>query len=189
MRPVVIVGWVFGSECVMQTDRQLFLLRHAKSSWADPSLADADRPLAPRGRRALPDLQRQLRAREARAGLVLCSPALRTRQTWDGVRAGLRGQTTERFEPRMYEASRTDLLALIRTIAESETSVLLIGHNPGIGELADGLAGSGEPAAQNRLREGFPTGALAKLLVPGEWGELDWGGAYLESYVRPRDLR
>lgn len=173
----------------MQKGRQLFLLRHAKSSWADPSLADADRPLASRGRRALQDLQRHLWASEARVGLVLCSPALRTRETWEGVRAGLHGHAEERFEPGVYEASRIDLLCLIRAVAESESSVLIIGHNPGIGELADGLVGSGEPTARNRLREGFPTGGLAKLLVPKAWGELDWGDAYLEFYVRPRDLR
>lgn len=173
----------------METGRQLFLLRHAKSSWADPSLPDMDRPLAPRGRRALPDLRQHLRACEARVGLVLCSPARRTRETWEGVRAGLRGPTEERYEPSVYAASRTDLLGLIRAIAESESSVLIIGHNPGLGELADGLAGSGEPAARDRLREGFPTGALAKFLVPDAWRELNWGGAYLEFYVRPRDLR
>lgn len=172
-----------------QPARQLFLLRHAKSSWEDPSLADTDRPLAPRGRRALPDLQRHLWESEARIGLVMCSPARRTRETWEGVRAGVRGQVEERFEPGVYGASRTDLLGLIRAVAESESSVLIVGHNPGIEELADGLVGSGEPAARKRLRDGFPTGGLAKLLVPNAWGELDWGGAYLEFYVRPRDLR
>lgn len=173
----------------MQSQRQLFLLRHAKSSWADPSLADRDRPLAPRGRRALPYLRQHLKATDASVDLVLCSPALRTRQTWDGVRAGLRGRTEVRFMPGLYEASRTDLFDLIRAVEDTAGSVMIVAHNPGIEQVAAGLAGSGEPAARSRLREGFPTGGLAKLLVPSGWGELDWGRGYLDFYVRPRDLR
>lgn len=169
----------------MSTKRTLYLLRHAKSSWADASLPDDERPLAPRGRRACAALCRHFESIELDVDLVLCSPAVRTRETWDGVRAGVRCRDVV-YEPTVYGASAGELLDLVRGVNDGVGSVLLIGHNPGLGELADILAGRGELLAL--LHDGFPTGAFATLGFDGAWSELAERCGYLQDFVRPRDL-
>jgi phosphohistidine phosphatase len=164
------------------------LLRHAKSSWDDASVPDQERPLAPRGRHALVRLRQHLQASDPNIDLVLCSPARRTRETWDGIRGGLRAAPEVRFVPAVYEATADDLLDLLQRVDSRCSSVLLIGHNPGFEELARRLVSSGKRKALTRLDEGFPTGALATMSVDVGWAELAWGTARLDAYVRPRDL-
>ena len=170
------------------SQRRLMLLRHAKSGWDDASVPDEERPLAPRGRRAVALLEQHLSAKDLRVDLVLCSPARRTRETWDGVRAGLRSAPEVRYVPAVYGASADDLLNVVHQVDSRHTSVLLVGHNPGLEALAGGLIAGGEAKALTRLGEGFPTGALATLSLDAPWTDLGWGDARLESYVRPRDL-
>ncbi len=172
----------------MTTDRRLLLLRHAKSSWDDASLPDEERPLAPRGQRAVGLLRAHLRARDAAVDLVLCSPARRTRETWDGIRAGLRSEPEVRFVPDVYEATADDLLRVLRAVAGEPAAVLLIGHNPGTAELAGRLVGGGEDEALAQLEHGFPTGGLATLSFAGAWADLGPGRARLAAFARPRDL-
>lgn len=172
----------------MPSPRQLILLRHAKSSWKDPSLPDDERPLAPRGRRALVVIAKHLRATGIDVDLVLCSPARRTRQTWDGVRAGLRAVPEVRIVREIYEATRNELLEVVNHVDGRSRAVLLIGHNPGMEELAGGLVAEGEGDAISRLREGFPTAAVAILSSDLDWADLRWRTARLDSFVRPRDL-
>jgi phosphohistidine phosphatase len=164
------------------------LLRHAKSSWDDVSVPDEERPLAPRGRRAVALLEQHLRATDVGVDLVLCSPARRTRETWAGVRAGLRSAREVRFDPALYGASASELLNIVHQVDDRHASVLLIGHNPGLEELAARLIAGGAAKALTRLGEGFPTGALATLWLDAPWSDLDRRGARLDSYVRPRDL-
>jgi len=133
-------------------------------------------------------MQQHLRANDVSVGLVLCSPAQRTRDTWEGVRGGLSSDPEVRFAPAVYEATASALLDLVREIDQRQYSILIVGHNPGIEELAIDLIGDGVPKAVNRLRRGYPTGALAQLSVGVAWTDLDRGCAYLDSYVRPRDL-
>lgn len=168
--------------------RRLILLRHAKSSWKDASLPDTERPLAPRGRRAVVLIAGQLRASETAVDLVLCSPARRARQTWDGVRAGLHAEPEVRFVGELYEATADELLAVVNRVDGRYRSMLLIGHNPGIEELASGLVSDGDPEALSRLGQGFTTGALAMLSCDRDWADLTWRAARLDSFVRPRDL-
>jgi phosphohistidine phosphatase len=172
----------------MQPQRRLVLLRHAKSSWKDTSLPDDERPLAPRGRRAMKLVTQHLRAGDLAVDLVLCSPARRTRQTLDGIRGGLRGVPEVRFVREIYEATPTELLEIVQYVDGRYATVLLIGHNPGMQELASGLVSGGDEAALARLREGFPTAALATLSCEVDWPDLSWRAAWLESFVRPRDL-
>ncbi len=164
----------------MAETKRLFLLRHAKSSWDDPALADHDRPLAPRGRKAAKLIGGHLRQEGVRISLVLCSSARRARETLDRVAPG----DETRIERELYDASADELLERLRRVPDEVETVMLIGHNPAIQDLAVGLArASGELARQK-----YPTGALATLTFRGPWRALEHGHAELAAFVIPRDL-
>jgi phosphohistidine phosphatase len=174
---------------VSERDRTLLLLRHAKSSWADPALGDHDRPLAPRGERAARLIAAHLRAEGITPELVLCSSARRTRETLAALRTVLPDSTDVRIEDGLYGAGATAILTILRAVDPAVPSVMVIGHNPGLEDLALALAGDGEAAALHQLRAKYPTGALASLDVrASSWPQLAFGGAYLTSVVVPRDL-
>lgn len=166
--------------------RMLFVLRHAKSSWDDPGLGDHERPLAPRGRRAAQRMAGYLRAHEISPALVLCSTAHRTVQTLEVVAPG--GERL--IEPDLYVASASELLARLRQVPDATTSVMLIGHNPGLQMLVLALAGTGGRADPDlaAVANKFPTAALATLRLRGGWRDLHAGGAELTGFVRPKDL-
>ena len=164
----------------------LYLLRHAKSSWDDPTLADHDRPLAPRGRRDAKLIAKHLRGAGGDPELVLCSSAVRTRETLELLRPALAGATVM-VEEELYGASSDDLLARVRLVPDPVASVLLIGHNPGLHELALWLATAGEELERLELK--FPTAALATLVLATTWSRLAPAGATLEAYVVPKQLR
>jgi phosphohistidine phosphatase len=160
--------------------KRLWLLRHLKSSWDEPGLADHDRPLAPRGRKAGKRIRQWAADHDVRPDLVLCSTAVRARATLELVAPALGAPAVE-FESGLYHAWADELLERLRGIATEVDGVLLIGHNPGFHELVALLAPPG-PAA-------FPTGALAELLVAAdEWSDLQPGGAKLGRLVLPREL-
>jgi phosphohistidine phosphatase len=166
------------------TDRRLYLLRHAKSSWKDQGLADHDRPLAGRGRRAAKTIRRHLKAHGIEPELVLCSTATRARQTLEGIEPAL-GRGAVRVEPDLYGAGAAALLARVQDVPAGVRSVMIIGHNPGLQDLALLLARDGSM----ELEEKFPTAALATLAFRGPgWDVLDRGTAKLIEFVRPRDL-
>jgi phosphohistidine phosphatase len=165
--------------------RRLHLLRHAKSSWDDPPLNDHERPLAPRGVRAGKRLRRFLGSHELHPTLVLCSPATRARQTLELVLPAL-GSPDVAAEPRLYLASAAELLALVRELPDGIAEAMLVGHNPGLHELALALA---DEAGRPALAENLPTGALVTLDLPvTSWADATAGTAALASFVRPRDL-
>lgn len=168
--------------------KRLWLLRHAKSSWDEPGLPDRLRPLAPRGRKTTKKLARYFEANPIAPQLVLCSPAVRATETWEGVKRGLPAETRVNLDDALYGADADDLLERLRELPAEIDSVLVIGHNPGLGDLAQQLAGAGDPGARDRLAAKFPTGALARLGVSTEWHDLRWGEATLDIYVVPRDL-
>jgi phosphohistidine phosphatase len=167
-------------------DRQLILLRHAKSAWPD-DVADSERPLAPRGRRDAPAMGGWLRAAGHVPGLVLCSPARRTRETWELAQQALGASPPVSYEPRVYGATSAGLLALARQTAPGIGSVLIVGHDPGMQRLTLDLADE-ESAALARVRAKFPTAAIAILAFSGPWPGLAPGEARLEDFIRPRDL-
>jgi phosphohistidine phosphatase len=160
--------------------RRLLLLRHAKSSWDDPTLIDHDRPLAPRGRRAAERMGEYLRDEQPPVSLVLCSSARRTRETLELVSP----EGEVRIEPRIYGASADELLACLQRLGDSAETVLLIGHNPAIEDLAVALS-AGEGGLSERK---YPTGAVAALRFSGPWGALEPGRAELVAFVTPREL-
>jgi phosphohistidine phosphatase len=166
--------------------KRLYLLRHAKSSWDDPTLADHDRPLAPRGRRAAKVMAEHLRREGIAPELVLCSPSRRTRQTLKRLAPGLGKNADVLIEPELYAASAAALLEVLHEVPGELESVMLIGHNPGIQDLALSLAGTGSEIP--RLRGKFPTAALTTLELSGTWRELAPGSAELVSFVKPKEL-
>jgi phosphohistidine phosphatase len=166
--------------------KRLYLLRHAKSSWDDPTLADHDRPLAPRGRRAANVMAEHLGREGIAPELVLCSPSRRTRQTLKRLASGLGKNADVLIEPELYAASAAALLEVLHEVPDEVESLMLIGHNPAIQDLALSLAGTGSEIP--RLRSKFPTAALATLELSGTWRELAPGSAELVSFVKPKEL-
>ena len=165
--------------------RRLILLRHAKSDW--PDVPDWDRPLAKRGRRDAPVIGRWLRDHGYLPEVVVCSDARRTRQTWELVAPELGGSPSVTFEPRAYAASALALLYLVRELPAGCRAALLIGHNPGLAELAASLTGLADGGAPPAPR--LPTAAAAVLEFPGPWADLAPGDARLVDATTPADLR
>ncbi len=162
--------------------KRLFVLRHAKSSWDDPGQDDHERPLAPRGRRAVQVLRQHIQAHEIAPALVLCSTARRTRETLEGIQPG--GE--RRVEPELYGAGPGALIERLRQVPEDFGSVMLIGHNPAIQVLVLRLALPG--GALEEVKRKFPTGGLATLELECAWSELGPGQARLTDFVRPKQL-
>ena len=169
----------------MPSSKRLFILRHAKSSWDEPGLADHERPLAPRGRRAVEAIAAHVSAAGITPELVLCSSARRTRETLEGVAVG----REHVIEPGLYGANCQDVLERLHRVPEEIGSVMLVGHNPTLQALVLRLADEDAAAHGSDLaevRRKFPTGALATLIFDGAWGKLSPGSARLASYVRPK---
>lgn len=169
--------------------KTLWLLRHAKASQGGDGLADRDRPLNARGRDAAARIGRHLAEREVRPELVLCSPALRTRETIELVASGIGSELQIDYEDELYLASERDLRHRVEQVPESVASVLLVGHNPGLAELALQIAARGQSGALAEMREKFPTGALAELRISSQrWSHFARGGCELVAFVTPKQL-
>jgi phosphohistidine phosphatase len=168
--------------------KELLLLRHAKSDWGDPEQDDFDRPLAKRGRRAASAIGGWLARHGWRPDLVLCSSSKRTRETWALVAEALGGAPTVRFERRLYLAESETLARRVARLDDGIRRAMVIGHNPGIGRYAVGLAPAGGATAR-RMRAKFPTGAAAWFALDGKsWRDGALGPARLLAYVTPADL-
>jgi phosphohistidine phosphatase len=164
-------------------EKHLALVRHAKSSWADPDLGDRDRPLNARGRRAATAVGRRLRDEGVRPDLVLCSPATRARQTLELLQ--LAATTEVLMEEELYGATFSELLRRLRNIPEPVESALLVGHNPAIENLTRTLLRDA-----SALPEKFPTGAVADLRVPiTRWSDLTPAAGTLHALLMPRNLQ
>jgi phosphohistidine phosphatase len=171
--------------------RQLLLLRHAKSSWDDPKLPDHARPLNARGRRAAVAMREAMHNLGLVPDMVLVSSARRTLQTMEALEPWDETPLIEPMEA-LYLSSAPQLLGVLRGVADTARSVLLIGHNPGLHDLALLLVGpaalSQDSPTMRRLAEGYPTGALTEFAIPGPWRQLDEGGGRLLRFLAPRDL-
>jgi phosphohistidine phosphatase len=167
----------------------LYLLRHAKSAWTDASLRDHDRPLAPRGERAATRMGIYLAGREPAPTLVLCSSARRAQQTLERILVRLGPQPEVRIDPEIYAAGSAQLLRRIAGVDPAVRSLLVLGHNPTLGDVAVHLAGSGDPAASKRMAAKFPTAALAELRFEAAgWDRIAPGEGVLVAFTTPRDL-
>jgi phosphohistidine phosphatase len=168
--------------------RRLILLRHAKSDWPD-GVADQERPLALRGRTAAPRMGVYMAQQGLTADRVLVSPARRTRETWDLVCGQMPPVPTVSSEPRLYDASGARLLAVVREQPRQIHTLMLIGHNPGMEDLAATLIASGPAGDLEKLGEKFPTGALAVIDLPvDDWAATTPGNGRLDRFILPRDL-
>jgi phosphohistidine phosphatase len=169
--------------------RSLLLVRHAKSAWDDASLADHDRPLAPRGRRALPQLHDHLMYAQHRPELVMCSSACRTMETLDGIRAAIPQQARVELDTEFYVADADALSARIREVDNSIACTMVIGHNPTIQDVALRLTGSGDPDLRAQIALKVPTGAVVTLSFDGAWADLSAESARIDDFFVPRRPR
>lgn len=161
--------------------KNLLLLRHAKSSWKDPDLADFERPLNDRGRKAATSLGRYLAKEDVSIDLVISSPAVRARQTIELVLRSAKRSVELRFDQLIYEANPARLLEIISQIEDERKSVMLVGHNPGMEELLALLVGG---------EQHMPTASLARVLLHSKkWDKVPGGKGELNSFVKAKDLK
>lgn len=160
---------------------RLILTRHAKSSWDDPSQADQDRPLNDRGRRSARALGDWLASRGHEPEEVLCSPAQRTRETWEGITlAPLEVRPPVRYEAKLYQASPETMLAILRTA--TAPTVMMLGHNPGIAEFAAMLPARAPIDPEFRR---YPTAAtLVVDFQADSWADIKPGEGSVLDFVR-----
>jgi len=170
--------------------KELLLLRHAKSSWDDASLDDFNRPLARRGQKAAPHIGQEMAAKSWVPDRVLVSSAMRTRETWSLVSRELGADAVQaRTRKMLYMAPAERILAIIRDVQPETLRLLIVGHNPGLEDLARRLAGPGsDKTALTRLVSKFPTAALARFEFDGPWSALDFSQARLTHFLRPKDI-
>ncbi|WP_018698842.1 SixA phosphatase family protein [Amorphus coralli] len=169
--------------------RRLILLRHAKSSWDDPTQADFDRPLNRRGRRVAPIMARYMAAHDLVPDRILCSTAQRTRETLAALLPEVRGPLDIRLIDEIYEASETAIIDAIRRLGGDARTVLVIGHNPGMEECAETLVGSTGDGLAEAFATEFPTATVAVIdFEIDAWEALAPDGGHLSAFVRPKDL-
>lgn len=159
--------------------KRLYLLRHAKSSWDNASLADFDRPLNDRGLKAAPFMGKLMASRGIQPALIISSPARRAVQTADLVIGSSGFNVPLTYDERIYEASLSTLLKVIGQIQADAGSALIVGHNPGMERIVRYLTGEPQP---------MPTAALAsiKLAVDG-WAAVGEKTGTLEFVIRPKE--
>jgi phosphohistidine phosphatase len=170
-------------------DRKLLLLRHAKALLGGPGMTDVDRPLAERGQKAAKLMGQWLAEHDLVPGLVLCSPAVRTRETWEIASHEL-PETETRFLDALYDfGDGSALLQAVRKHGGRVPRLLLVTHNPATQALALSLAAGGDKALLRHMAEKYPTAGLAVITFPGEdWSATVEGTGRLEAFIRPRDL-
>lgn len=160
--------------------KTLFLLRHAKSSWKDETLADFERPLNRRGQRAAETMGNYFKSHGIVPELILCSPAVRARETLELVSKAAKWSAEVRYDQRIYEASGMRLAEVVTQIENDRNVAMLVGHNPGMEELLFLLTSE---------RVEVPTGTFAKIAVKStKWVHAADKQATLESLVKPREL-
>lgn len=169
--------------------KRLTILRHAKSSWKDRHLDDFERPLNARGRKAARLVGHEMTERGMHFDSVLASPAIRIRETIDGVTEGHQLPSPIRFEPRIYEARVSELMELIGTLPEQANSALLVCHNTSAERLVLKLAKDDERGLRKRVEDKFPTAALAAIELPVDrWSEVQPDSGSVVELIYPADL-
>ena len=160
--------------------KTLLILRHAKSSWKDGHLADHDRPLNKRGKRATKLIGGLLEAEDLLPDVILCSTAVRARTTAERVahRAGYEGSIE--FLPALYHAEPQAYLDAVAVVSDSHERVMVVGHNPGLQDLVTVTTGA---------YERFPTAALAQVEYEIDaWPQVIDSRGRLVNLWRPREL-
>lgn len=154
-------------------------MRHAKSSWTDPSLSDFERPLNERGRRAAPFMGGVLKREGLIPDHIICSPAKRTKETAELVQAAVELDLEIGNDARIYEATAGELIDVVSEMPETSSRALLIGHNPSSEQFLQIMTGA---------IEAMPTAALAVIdLDIGSWAEIAPGKGKLRRLFRPKE--
>ena len=168
--------------------RRLILMRHGKSSWDDPDQDDRDRPLNPRGRMASALMGAWLRENGLAPDVALVSEAVRARQTWECAAPLLNG-VESRAVAKLYHAEPGTALEVLRNAPDDAGTVLMIGHQPGLGAFLRKLVGNEPKAGCRRAFEKFPTGAVAVLEFDApDWRSAEFGTAEFTAFACPKDL-
>ena len=173
--------------------KTVYILRHAKSDWGDPAVKDHERPLNERGRSAAPQMGAHLKAKKYKPDLVLCSTARRTVETYELIKPFVGARTPVVFEDALYLAEARQIGERLRWLDEDVGAVMVIGHNPGLAQLAMALSAAAKTAddakLHERMREKFSTCALAVIeLGAKSWREVKMGTGTLKDFMRPKDL-
>jgi phosphohistidine phosphatase len=167
--------------------KTLLVLRHAKSSWADNTLDDHDRPLQKKGERRAAKQREYMKEQGLKADLVLCSTALRARQTYDIVAPAL-GDPEVRYEAGIYHAEPQDIVDMLNRVDDSHENVMIVGHDPTLQMLVALLAMTATGDALDRIKRKFPTAGLAILSFGhAAWPSVGRGVGHLESFHVPGD--
>jgi phosphohistidine phosphatase len=168
---------------------RLILLRHAKAEKAEAGMGDHERRLNARGQNDALLIGAYMARHALIPDRVMVSTAERTRETWQRLAAALGARPQVSFEERLYNAGSEAILALAKHIAPPVRTLLMIGHNPGLHDLARLLIASGDVEARERLNEGLPTSGLAVIdFAAQDWGKVHPRGGRLERFVSPRSL-
>ena len=169
--------------------RRLMLLRHAKSDWSTPGTRDEDRPLSARGREAAPKMGAYMARHALVPDLIIASPATRVTDTLALVLPAFAKQPKTIPDGRLYETDADELLKVIKGTSHSVHSLLLVGHNPSLADLASLLIASGDVGIRQRLIEKFPTAALAVIDFPlDDWSKIHPRSGRLDRFVPPKAL-
>jgi phosphohistidine phosphatase len=169
--------------------RRLLLLRHAKAERSRPGERDHDRVLAARGRDDAPKLGAYMVRHAFMPDVVLVSTSARTRETWKLAATAFEEPPVVRYDERIYEAGPHAILNVIKETHPGVDTLLVIGHNPGLQELATQLVAVGDSDALRRLKEEFPTSALAVInFMVEDWSRLHPRAGRLEHFVTPKTL-
>jgi phosphohistidine phosphatase len=164
---------------VKQVMKTLYILRHAKSSWSQPDLADFDRPLNERGNEAAPFMGELMATRGYHPSIIISSPAARARRTADLVKASGGLEADLLFDDRIYEASPQSLRQVVSELDDRHSSAMLVGHNPGMEGFIRYLSGD---------VEAMPTAALAILTLNiDSWKSVNDSCGTLQAVHRPKD--
>ena len=164
-------------------------MRHAKSAWDSPELADIDRPVAPQGAKAGAKMAAWLKKAKLSPQLILCSTARRARDTLDLIRPALPKTVKTRLMQDLYLALPREVLTCLAKAPEELNEVMVIGHNPGLHDFASWVIGAGDKKAVADLRKKFPTGAVAVITFDAaKWSKLDGESGSLKSFVTPKSL-
>lgn len=168
--------------------RRLLLLRHAKTERAEPGKPDRDRKLTKRGRADAPIIGAYMARHDLVPDLVLVSPVARSEETWALVAKTFAKEPRVVKDERIYNADPEKLIAIIRKTRDAR-ALLVVGHNPGLHDLAVGLIASGDVEARERVSEKLPTSGLVVIDLPFEdWSLLHPNAGRLERFVSPRSI-
>lgn len=169
--------------------RRLILLRHAKSDRGILGIPDHARPLNPRGKEAAERIGAYMAKHHLVPDQVLCSTAERTRETWEIVQKAFANPTKATFEKRLYDADADGILAVLRETTPDAHTVMIIGHNPALQDIATQLIAAGDIDQRANLHQKMPTGALVVIdFAVDSWAEVNLRTGRLDRFVSPRSL-